>query len=81
MCTPQLESLAGFSAVVDRLGQFREVMDSYKPNEEEDTGPKVILEDKPSTSSTEDPLLILDQLTLETPDAKSTLIQNLSLQV
>jgi ABC-type uncharacterized transport system fused permease/ATPase subunit len=27
---PQFESLAGFSAVIDRLGQFQEAMDSTK---------------------------------------------------
>lgn len=57
-------------------------MDSYKPNEKEESdAPQVILEDKPAGTSVRDPLLILDQLTLETPDAKSTLIQNLTLQV
>lgn len=78
----QLESLAGFSAVVDRLGQFQEVMDKCKPDEAPEASlSSITINDEPPHSSSKDPLLALSDITLGTPESQSALIENLSLKV
>ncbi|GMH34252.1 hypothetical protein BSKO_02086 [Bryopsis sp. KO-2023] len=78
----QLESLAGFSAVVDRLGQFQEVMDTCQTDEQSNGDlPRIsLVTETPGTRST-DPLLMLNNLTLMTPDSGSMLIKDISLEV
>ncbi len=90
----QFESIAGFGAIIDRLGQFTEVLEPFgtspmtkraDPATDAESSPppaeasKISLEDlEPSTSS---PLLELHSVTLRPPDGSSALVENLSLKV
>lgn len=88
----QFEALAGFSAIIDRLGEFTEVVDNFaSPESEEDGLPgsvssggvdtsKIDLVDWPSNANSS-PLLSLENLTLRTPNGVRTLVQDLTMQV
>lgn len=80
ICFQQLQTLAGFSAVIDRLGQFQEVMNKCGDKTISSSKSEVLLEDNPPGNST-DPLLELKQLTLMTPDSGSTLVKALDIKV
>ena len=81
--------MAGFSAIIDRLGEFTEVVDSYaSPSSSNGVlpadAPLIELVDVPmntATSSNDQMLLSLDDVTLQTPNGAMTLIDSLSLQV
>ncbi len=85
----QFEALAGFSAIIDRLGEFTEVVDSYvSPSSSNGVlpadAPLIELVDVPlngTTSRNDQMLLSLDDVTLQTPNGAMTLIGSLSLQV
>lgn len=78
----QLETLAGFSAVVDRLGQFQEVMETCVADDTSDNGvPRIQVETELPASASSDHLLKLEQLTLMTPDSGTALIKDLSIEV
>ncbi|KAL6750267.1 ABC transporter transmembrane region 2-domain-containing protein [Haematococcus lacustris] len=70
----QLNALAGFSAVVDRLGQFQEAMGASKP-------PLPPLALPPGTSAGPPLLLQLSGLSVLTPDRSSLLVKDLDLEV
>lgn len=89
----QFESIAGFGAIIDRLGQFTEVLEPFgvspmtqqQASADSETSnaaaelSKISLEDlEPSISS---PLLDLQSVTLRSPDGSSTLVEGLSLEV
>lgn len=88
----QFESIAGFSAIIDRLGEFAEVLQPYsgshsQPEQssaaESSTAPAtnttIQVEDVvPSAAS---PLLTIDSLSLRSPDGGLTLVQDLSIEV
>ena len=90
----QFESIAGFGAIIDRLGQFAEVLEPFgvssmtQQSESADAetseahktqSSKISLHDlEPSSSS---PLLELQSVTLRSPDGGATLVEDLSLQV
>ena len=87
----QFEALAGFSAIIDRLGEFSEVVDSFaSPSAADDqnasngasssTSSKIGLVDLPSNANS-GTLLSLEHLTLQTPNGLRTLVQDLTLQV
>lgn len=85
----QFEALAGFSAIIDRLGEFTEVVDSYVAPSRSNNGarleaPIIELVDAPvstAASRSERLLLSLEDVTLQTPNGAMTLIDSLSLQV
>ncbi|KAL3130496.1 hypothetical protein ABBQ38_008313 [Trebouxia sp. C0009 RCD-2024] len=89
----QFESIANFGAVVDRLGEFQEVLESSAMSRatntdavEGDSVPAgqqslIQLVDKPGPREAGQTLLDLDAVTLQTPDGRSTLVQDLSVQV
>ena len=92
-CLLQFESIAGFGAIIDRLGQFSEVLEPFgvspmtqqseiagSQTSQSHTEPsRISLEDlEPSSSS---PLLNLQSLTLRSPDGSATLVEDLSLEV
>ena len=78
----QFESLAGYSAVIDRLGQFQEAMESCKLDQPDEVGNvRMTLVDTGLDTDSQQPLLEIDNLTLVTPDRKKTLIRDLGLQV
>ncbi|KAK9820926.1 hypothetical protein WJX74_009117 [Apatococcus lobatus] len=93
----QFETLAGFSAVIDRLGEFMEVLDEAAPA---NSSPAAPLQDQPepllppaSSIQLSDEwhegvgigkggvLLDLQHVTLRTPDSSMTLVEDLTLQV
>eukprot|EP00775_Hariotina_reticulata_P004789 gene4789-5039_t len=75
----QFENLAGFSAVVDRLGEFQEVVDVKLRH----THPRSQLNSSMDDASGagQDVLLELDDVSIITPDGALALVQRLSLQV
>ncbi|KAL3144128.1 hypothetical protein ABBQ32_003918 [Trebouxia sp. C0010 RCD-2024] len=89
----QFESIANFGAVIDRLGEFQEVLESSAMSRA--TGTDVVegdvvpsgqqsliqLVDKPGPREAGQTLLDLHAVTLQTPDGRSTLVQDLSVQV
>lgn len=78
----QFEALAGFSAVIDRLGELEEVLRSTgsTPGSTTLPGPSSIsLRTVPIASNA--PLLVLDKLSLTIPHTNKTLIQDLSFAV
>ena len=85
----QFEALAGFSAIIDRLGEFTEVVDSYaSPSSSNGVlpmdAPLIQLVDIPmngAASRDDQMLLSLNDVTLQTPNGAMTLIDSLSLQV
>eukprot|EP00210_Caulerpa_lentillifera_P000612 g593.t1 len=80
----QFEAIAGFSAVIDRLGEFQEVTETCQ-NAQDPSSTKsselIQLETKDSPQNKTDPLLKIEDLTLLTPDSNSTLIEGLSVEV
>lgn len=87
----QFEALAGFSAIIDRLGEFSEVVDNFASPPEADALPgaassngaeasKIDLVDRPNHASSAT-LLSLESVTLRTPNGMRTLVQDLTLQV
>jgi ABC-type uncharacterized transport system fused permease/ATPase subunit len=73
----QIDSLAGFSAVIDRLGQFQEVMGMQRLSSE-----SIRVKQATRATSTDQKILAsISNLTLQTPDSKTTLIRNLSIDV
>ncbi|DBA90594.1 hypothetical protein WJX77_005457 [Trebouxia sp. C0004] len=89
----QFESIANFGAVIDRLGEFQEVLESSTTSRSTNTdvadpqpsstqAPSLIqLVDQPGPSEQGGVLLDMDGVTLQTPDGASTLVQNLSVKV
>ena len=91
---PQIEALAGFSAIIDRLGEFSEVVDSFASEDRSDPSgtlqngssapEKIQVIDVPSASqrsSPRQPLLSLDGVTLRVPDGSRTLVDSLNVEV
>lgn len=87
----QFEALAGFSAIIDRLGEFSEVVDSFASPSAADgqiasngastsISSKIDLVDLPSHAKS-GTLLSLEHVTLQTPNGLRTLVQDLTLQV
>ena len=90
----QIEALAGFSAIIDRLGEFSEVVESFASpdqgaaadasgNGSGVTG-RIELIDIPTAtqhSSPDQPLLRLEGVTLQIPDGSRTLVDSLDLEV
>lgn len=77
----QFESIAGFSAIIDRLGEFTEVLEPYssRSTEASEAAGSITLESvSPSEGS---PLLRLEQVTLRSPDGAITLVQDLTAEV
>ncbi|KAK9808588.1 hypothetical protein WJX72_000137 [[Myrmecia] bisecta] len=84
----QFEALAGFGAVIDRLGEFAEVLDVSSSSEalgsQDEAEDLITLEDCPApaaTSGQDAVLLEMDNVTLRTPNGATTLVEGLSLQV
>ena len=77
----QFEALAGFSAVVDRLGEFAETVDALKEKSASPVGEKIELKSQNPPEKPEQPLLKVENLTLLTPDTRSVLIEDLSFEV
>lgn len=91
----QFESIAGFGAIIDRLGQFAEVLEPYGTSPiirpANTTGElelglpalpevgRISLEDVQPSSSS--PLLELQSVTLRAPDGGTMLVEDLSLEV
>lgn len=78
--------MAGFSAVIDRLGEFKEtVNEAAKRTEEEQAQDEKLnqikLEDEKENANNKDPLLTVENLTLITPDNENILIDDLSFSV
>ena len=90
----QFESIAGFSAIIDRLGEFTEVLEPFSAalhaeepgsngSQPAAAAPEMadvirIVDEAPTSPS---PLLALEAVTLRSPDGSTTLVQDLSLQV
>ena len=72
----QIDSLAGFSAVIDRLGQFKEVMGRQNLSSR---GSSIKVEY--SSPKVQDILATIKNLTLTTPDKSATLIKDLSIEI
>ena len=90
----QIEALAGFSAIIDRLGEFSEVVDSFASADRSDptsalqnggSAPERIqVIDVPSAgqrSGPRQPLLSLEGVTLQVPDGSRTLVDSLNVEV
>ena len=90
----QIEALAGFSAIIDRLGEFSEVVESFAlPNQGSGADasgngssahPRIELVDVPTAtqhSPADQPLLRLEDVTLRIPDGSRTLVDSLSVEV
>eukprot|EP00873_Tetraselmis_striata_P019548 jgi/Tetstr1/439812/TSEL_028224.t1 len=91
----QFQALAGFSAVVDRLGEFTEALEVCKEEaaaqavpsggEAAGNGEYICMQDVPAPvqqgAGPRSPLLLIDGLTLRTPRGNATLISDLHLQV
>lgn len=71
----QIDSLAGFSAVIDRLGQFQEVMGMQQAASNSIRNTHSVPRDD------DEVLASIKNLTLKTPDNKTTLINNLSIDI
>ncbi|CAN1263035.1 ABC transporter D family member 2, chloroplastic [Linum perenne] len=89
----QFQSISAFSAVIDRLGEFDDLLDSSSSSSLSETLEEITVEYSPigSLISQESngsvlmdqskQLLVVKDLTLQTPRSKTTLIKNLSLVV
>ncbi|KAK9814036.1 hypothetical protein WJX73_009771 [Symbiochloris irregularis] len=89
----QLESIAGFGAVIDRLGEFSEVLDSFETSASTSNDPARPAEgagepgalhassSNGSTRAENGVLLSLDNVSLATPNKALTLVDGLTLQV
>lgn len=73
----QFEALAGFSAVIDRLGELEEVLNTASASLA--GPPSISLRTVPVASNA--PLLVLDKLSLTIPHTEKTLIRDLSFAV
>ena len=91
---PQIEALAGFSAIIDRLGEFSEVVDSFASSDRSDPSgtlqnggsapERIEVIDVPSASQRSgpsQPLLSLERVTLQVPDGSRTLVHSLNVEV
>ncbi|CAN0901873.1 ABC transporter D family member 2, chloroplastic [Linum grandiflorum] len=89
----QFQSISAFSAIIDRLGEFDDLLDSNSSNSLSETLEEITVEYSPTRSSILQEangsllmdeckkLLVVKDLTLQTPRSKATLIKNLSLVV
>ena len=90
----QIEALAGFSAIIDRLGEFSEVVDSFASPDDatatDESGngsspsQKIEIVDAPTAtqhSPAGQPLLSLESVSLQTPDGSRTLVDSLNVEV
>ena len=88
----QIEALAGFSAIIDRLGEFSEVVESFaSPDGAADASGngsspprRIELVDVPTAtqhSPAGQPLLRLEGVTLQIPDGSRTLVDSLDVEV
>jgi ABC-type uncharacterized transport system fused permease/ATPase subunit len=87
----QFSAIAGFAAVVDRLGEFTEILaansDKKPPATDPEKGHDAVLPDTDGEGITitdtvpDDVLLRTTDLFLRTPDAKTELVQGLNLRV
>ena len=90
----QIEALAGFSAIIDRLGEFSEVVDSFASADRSDPSgtlqnggsapERIQVIDVPSASqrsAPRQPLLSLEGVTLQVPDGSRTLVDSLNVEV
>lgn len=85
MVVYQFEAIAGFSAVIDRLGEFQEVTESCQEEQEQqlssENSKTIQLETREEPKNRTEPLLKIEDLTLLTPDSNSVLIEDLSVEV
>lgn len=85
MVVYQFEAIAGFSAVIDRLGEFQEVTESCQEEQEQQLSSEntktIQLETREEPKNRTEPLLKIKDLTLLTPDSNSVLIEDLSVEV
>ncbi|XP_052207305.1 ABC transporter D family member 2, chloroplastic [Diospyros lotus] len=89
----QFQAISAFSAVIDRLGEFDDVLDSSSSNPLSDPSDKIVLiycNMQTSTSLQSNGSMILDNhqelldienLTIQTPSNKATLLRELSLKI
>lgn len=90
----QIEALAGFSAIIDRLGEFSEVVDSFASPDDaaarDESGngsspsQKIEIVHAPTAkqhSTAGQPLLSLEGVTLQIPDGSRTLVDSLNVEV
>eukprot|EP00192_Tetraselmis_astigmatica_P006529 CAMPEP_0117691206 /NCGR_PEP_ID=MMETSP0804-20121206/25573_1 /TAXON_ID=1074897 /ORGANISM="Tetraselmis astigmatica, Strain CCMP880" /LENGTH=763 /DNA_ID=CAMNT_0005504377 /DNA_START=177 /DNA_END=2469 /DNA_ORIENTATION=- len=85
----QFQALAGFSAVVDRLGEFAEALEACKEEQDivtastsMDNGGYIALEDVVvEDAGPGQPLLSVEHLSLRTPKGQVSLVNDLTLQV
>eukprot|EP00898_Chlorokybus_atmophyticus_P002600 jgi/Chlat1/3340/Chrsp23S03775 len=78
----QFQALSAFSAVVDRLGEFVDVLETDESAAGNNgTHTLINLEEMAESTSAHDPLLSINSLKLCTPNGGSTLVQDLSLDV
>ncbi|CAI0555420.1 unnamed protein product [Linum tenue] len=89
----QFQSISAFSAVIDRLGEFDDLLDGISSKSLLETQEEITVEYSPARSSISQEangsvlkgqcqnLLVVKNLTLQTPRSKATLIKNLSLIV
>ena len=92
-CVLQIEALAGFSAIIDRLGEFSEVVESFASRDQDaadasanGSSPpqRIELVDAPAAtqqSPAGQPLLRLEGVTLQIPDGSRTLVDSLDVEV
>ena len=77
----QLESIAGFSAVITRLGQFEDSLGAAAAMRDGSGSGIRVFDEVHTETDTQEPLLEADNLTLETPGTKRTLVSGLSLKL
>lgn len=87
----QIEALAGFSAIIDRLGEFSEVVDNFaSPDQRNDSAngstasQRIEIIDVPTAtqhSVGDQVLLSLAGVTLQIPDGSKMLVDNLDVEV
>ncbi|XP_031390520.1 ABC transporter D family member 2, chloroplastic isoform X2 [Punica granatum] len=88
----QFQAISAFSAVIDRLGEFEDILDSSSKSPSESSEEISLVYSRMNDSPTLEPngtvlkkksqkLLDIENLTLQTPTSKATLITDLSLQV
>lgn len=87
----QFESIAGFGAIIDRLGQFAEVLEPYGSSAMMSDGttaeataqaaPEARINVENVNPSPAGPLLQLQSVSLRSPDGAMTLVEDLSVEV
>ncbi len=89
----QIEALAGFSAIIDRLGEFSEVVETFASPDQgsadasgngSSAPQRIELIDVPTAtqhSPAGQPLLRLEGVTLRIPDGSRTLVDSLDVEV